>query len=180
MIVGSACIVQDGTAYMGGHIVRITDKLLQRKFLIFRVIHKHLIQIVDIGLQIPVAMEFHGFPADKRFHGVIGIGKRRIDKRIVFVQQKTLLKLFIIHYMNKLKNRYNGSFPSVCAKISRSMQACMDQNPFYAFCLLFTYVLMASKLSLLRICSILHASSAAISGATPREVSQEVMNSCRS
>ena len=47
-----------------------------------------LIQIVDIGLQISVMMQLHRLPADVRFHRIIRIGKRRIDKGIVFVQGK--------------------------------------------------------------------------------------------
>ena len=61
------------------------DQLFQRKLLQPRLICKHGVQIVDIGFEMPVMVQAHGFFVQKRFQRVGRIRQRQIDKRVALI-----------------------------------------------------------------------------------------------
>lgn len=58
------------------------------------------VKLMDIGLEMFVMMQVHGFFIDKGFQTVIGIGKRGIDKRIAEVH-RTFTVSFLLSYSPK-------------------------------------------------------------------------------
>ena len=90
VVIHTACIVTDTGLYFGRQRVNTDQQLLKGQRLVLRILRQNIIQLINIGLQVPVVVKAHGLCVDIRFHPVIFIGQRWIYKRIFFIQNVLL------------------------------------------------------------------------------------------
>lgn len=95
-------MVKDTAAVMGDRcpdIFReacgIRDKFLQRPVLEGWVFIEGIVEIVDVGLQMPAVMQKHCLFVDIGFHCAVWIGQWGVDKFVMFVHRH--IPFFIIY-----------------------------------------------------------------------------------
>lgn len=88
MIINTAGIIFYRGFYLFGEAGHIHNELFQCPVLELRVFFQCAVQIVDIGLQMSVVVQPHGFFIDIGFHGIIRIRQGRVDKFIVVIHLK--------------------------------------------------------------------------------------------
>ena len=85
VIVYTSCVIAKRGLKMAGETAPYGEKFFQRKLLERRIFLQKLIEVVNICLEMAVVMEVHCLFIDEGLEGVIRIGKRHVDKRIIIV-----------------------------------------------------------------------------------------------
>lgn len=85
MVENSAAVVFYTGLDIGGKAWDIYNKLFQRPMLELRILAQSVVQIVNVGLQVPLMMQMHCFFINIRLHGMISVWQWSIDKFVVFV-----------------------------------------------------------------------------------------------